>query len=75
MSLKSLSFVILSLLMSGCAEPPATPVDFRGGVGFACEAQKDSSSGHDHGSRAVMVIGFEKGLGGGVGIGGELNGR
>ena len=74
MSLKSILLVIISIVvMNGCANHPTPPADFWGGVGFAYEAQNDSV-GHIHGSGATTVIGFEKQLGGGLGIGGEVGG-
>ena len=74
MNLKYISLVIISMVaMSGCGNHPTPPADLWGGVGFAYEAQNDTS-GHIHGSGATTVIGFEKQLGGGLGIGGEVGG-
>lgn len=74
MSLNSILLVIMSILvMNGCVNHPTPPADFWGGVGFAYEAQ-NNSSGHVHGSGVTTAIGFEKQLGGGVAIGGEAGG-
>ena len=74
MKLKSILLAMMSIAaINGCANHPTLPADFWGSVGFAYEAQNDSV-GHAHGSGATTVIGFEKQLGGGVAIGGELGG-
>ena len=74
MRLKSISFVIMMLMMNGCANHITPPADFWGSVGFAYETQNDSATGHIHSSSTATVIGFEKQLGGGLGIGGEVGG-
>jgi len=66
--------MIMSIVvMNGCGNHPTPPADFWGGVGFAYEAQDDSYR-HVHGFGATTVIGFEKQIGGGLGIGGEVGG-
>jgi len=74
MYLKTLLLVIMLIVtINGCAKHATPPADVWGGVGFAYEAQNDTS-GHIHGSGATTVIGFERQLGSGLGIGGEVGG-
>jgi len=74
-TLKYLFALTLFLLITGCAREPTPPADFWGGVGFSYEADSGSGGRHNHnGSAATTTVGFEKQLGGGLGIGGEVAG-
>ena len=64
------SFCLL-IILGGCATQPTPPADFWGGIGFAYEADR----GCDAKNRATTTIGFEKELGNGFGIGGEVSGQ
>jgi len=66
-------FLILGIV--GCAnKEPAQPAQFWGGVGFSYEAEK-VSGGKKYDTPGVAThIGFEKQLGGGLGVGVEVAG-
>ena len=71
--LKLIFTLLLFLFLVGCTDEPTPPADFWGGVGFAYQA--DSGGKHRHnGPAATTTVGFEKELGGGLGIGGEMAG-
>ena len=73
--IKYLFALIFFLWMAGCTREPTPPADFWGVAGFSYEADSVSGGKHDHsGPTATTVIGFEKQLGGGLGIGGEVAG-
>ncbi|WP_457603408.1 hypothetical protein [Nitratifractor sp.] len=59
------------IMLGGCATQSTPPADFWGGIGFAYEAKR----GSDAKNRATTTIGFEKELGNGFGIGGEVSGQ
>ena len=71
-----LSFLfLLTLLLSGCSsDQPPQPAQFWGGVGFSYEANKVSGGRSRDVPAATTHIGFEKQLGGGLGIGAEVAG-
>ncbi len=62
-----------ALMLNGCATD-TPPADFWGGVGFGYEANKVDTRKENQGTAAV-TIGFEKQLGGGFGVGGEVAGK
>jgi hypothetical protein len=65
----------LLLLITGCAsDQPPQPAQFWGGVGFSYEANQVSGGGTRDVPAAATHFGFEKELGGGLGIGMEVAG-
>ncbi|WP_457607343.1 hypothetical protein [Nitratifractor sp.] len=65
--------------MTGCTQPrqviDASPAHYWGGVGFSYEATKSSGGKrYKSGPTETTVIGFEKQLGGGLGVGAEFAG-
>ena len=70
-----LSILLLNAFLGGCASnQPAQPAEFWGGVGFSYEANQVSGGGTRDVPAATTHIGFEKQLGGGLGIGAEVGG-
>ena len=63
------------LLIGGCTNEPTPPADFWGVTGFSYESNKVSGGKRHHASpTATTTLGFEKQLGSGFGIGGEVSG-
>ena len=62
-----------AFMLSGCAKD-TPPADFWGGVGFGYEANKADIHKGTQGT-AASTAGFEKQLGGGFAIGGEVAGK
>jgi hypothetical protein len=60
--------ISISIFMQGCGTPDTPPANFWGGVGFMYEAQK--GGGVRRGPTATAS--FEKELGNGFGVGGEV---
>lgn len=77
MQLKISSILLLFVVMVvGCANHHSTPpAKMWGGVGFLYESGKDSSSAKISHTGPRVVVGFEKELGDGLGIGAEVAGR
>ena len=67
---------LLALILGGCAasDQPPQPAQFWGGVGFSYEADKISGGKRLSSPTTAAHIGFEKQLGGGLGIGVEVAG-
>jgi len=70
----SSTLMLLSLLNACASNEPARPADFWGGVGFSYEADKISGGKKIDTPVATTHVGFEKDLGGGLGIGAEVAG-
>ncbi len=65
----------LLFLLAGCAsDQPPQPAQFWGGVGFSYEADSVKGGPKSKTPEATTHIGFEKQLGGGLGIGMEVAG-
>jgi hypothetical protein len=68
--------LLVTLLLTACSrhnEPPQ-PAQFWGGIGFSYEANKVSGGKSGSSPETAAHVGFEKELGGGLGIGVEVAG-
>jgi len=70
---KLLYISVILIFVVGCASD-TPPAKFWGGVGAEYEAGSIKSSKKLQSSAGAVHIGFEKSLGGGFGIGGEVAG-
>ena len=71
--LRLLLILFISIFVAGCASD-TPPAKFWGGVGAEYEAGSIKRSKKLQNSAGAAHIGFEKSLGGGFGIGGEVAG-